>query len=203
MTLEANIANVSYLWSTGESTASIIVSQPGTYTVSVTDSNACSATKTITLNQIDVPAIEEIISDEYDIIVVTSNMGSFEFSLDGFTYQSEPVFRNIVGGSYTVYIRNNSNCDVVTQQYIHFVSPKFFTPNGDGYNDTFEIGGIESYTTYEICIFDRYGKLLEQVVNTPLRWDGEYNNRPLPSADYWYTIRVNEELIKGHFALKR
>ncbi|MBT8263930.1 MAG: T9SS type B sorting domain-containing protein [Muriicola sp.] len=203
VTLEAAIANVSYLWSTGESTSSIVVSQPGIYTVTVTDSNACSSTKTITLNQIDVPAIEEISSDEYDITVVTSNMGSYEYSLDGFTYQDEPVFRNIVGGNYTVYVRNNSNCDVVTQEYIHFVSPKFFTPNGDGFNDTYEIGGIESFTTYEISVFDRYGKLLEQVVNTPLRWDGTFNNRPLPSADYWYTIKIDEELIKGHFTLKR
>jgi gliding motility-associated-like protein len=201
--LEANIANVSYLWSTGETTANIIVSEPGTYTVSVTDSNGCSSTKTITLNQIDLPVIGEILSNEYDITVATSNMGSFEFSLDGFNYQDEPVFRNIPGGSYTVYVRNKSNCGVVTQQYLHFVSPKFFTPNGDGYNDTFEIGGIESYTDYEISVFDRYGKLLEQVINTPLRWDGMFNNRPLPSADYWYTIKIDDAIIKGHFTLKR
>jgi hypothetical protein len=105
--LEANIANVSYLWSTGETTANIIVSEPGTYTVSVTDSNGCSSTKTITLNQIDLPVIGEILSNEYDITVATSNMGSFEFSLDGFNYQDEPVFRNIPGGSYTVYVEMN------------------------------------------------------------------------------------------------
>jgi len=203
VTLEATISNVSYLWNTGESTSNIIVSQPGTYTVNVTDSNGCSNIKTIILNQIDLPVISEILSDEYDITVVISDTGLYEFSLDGFNYQTEPVFRNIVGGSYTVYVRNNTNCGVVTQQYLHFVSPKFFTPNGDGYNDTFEIGGIESYTNYEISVFDRYGKLLEQVVNTPLRWDGIFNNRPLPSADYWYTIKIEEEIIKGHFTLKR
>lgn len=201
--LSTNIQNESYLWNTGETNETIIVSTEGIYTVTVTNSANCSSTKTITLTQIDVPIIKSVASDAYDIMVTTENEGDFEFSLDNITYQDSSIFTNMEGGKYTVYAREKSGCELVTLEYIHFVIPKFFTPNGDGSNDTFVIGGIEFYSSYDIAIYDRYGKLLKSITNSNTSWNGTFNNKNLPADDYWYTITVEGAIYKGHFALKR
>lgn len=202
--LSAKIDNVTYLWSTGETTKNIRTSTEGTYTVIVTNSANCSSTKTIILEQIDAPIIKEIQSSDYDIIVTIENeTGDFEYSMDGFNYQNEAIFKNVEGGLYTIYIREKSGCGVRSLGYNHFVIPKFFTPNGDGFNDTFVIGGLDFYTVFEITIYDRYGKLLKSIKNTTDGWNGTFNNQKLPAGDYWYQIKADEKLFKGHFALKR
>lgn len=48
--------------------------------------------------------------------------------------------------------------------------PPYFTPNGDGYHDTWNIYGIESQLNAKLYIFDRYGKLLKQLGPTGDGW---------------------------------
>jgi large repetitive protein len=83
----------------------------------------------------------------------------------------------------------------------------FFTPNNDGYHDTWNIIGIADNPTAKIYIFDRYGKLLKQLSPTGRGWDGTYNGRPMPSNDYWFRVEYREDGIekefRGHFTLKR
>ena len=170
----------------------------------MTNSANCSSTKTIQLTQIDTPKIEEVNSNDYDIEINLANeVGNFEYSIDGINYQDSGLFLNIEGGLYTIYVREKSGCGIATLPYIHFVIPKFFTPNGDGTNDRFDIGGLEFYTNFEVNIFDRYGKLLKNFSNSTVEWDGTFNNKNLPADDYWYVIQVDGTTYKGHFALKR
>ena len=84
--------------------------------------------------------------------------------------------------------------------------PKYFTPNGDGYNDFWNVKGInnEFNPNTIIYIFDRYGKLIKQVLATGQGWDGTFAGQPMPSDDYWYTVKLQDgREIKGHFSLKR
>ncbi len=201
--LRAGPQNMSYLWNTGETTPEIWVDLPGTYTVTVTTNDGCVRTKTITLSQIDAPRIDRISSNEYTLTINPANSGDFEYSINGFAFQDHPVFENTPGGLYTVYVREKNGCGMTTQWYVHLVIPKFFTPNGDYRNDRFRPEGFEFLTNYEIQIFDRYGQLLDHSKNRPLDWDGTFNGQALPSADYWYLIKVGEIEVKGHFALKR
>mgnify|MGYP003636562456 FL=1 len=202
--LSANMQNVSYLWSTGETTENITVTTEGIFTVEVTNSSNCKSTKIISLEQIDPPAIKNIKSNEYDVDIILENqIGNFEYSINGFSYQDSNSFLNLEGGLYIIYVREKSGCGIVTMNYIHLVIPKFFTPNGDGSNDTFDIEGIELYANYEVAIYDRFGKLLKSIVNNPLGWDGTFNNQDLSADDYWYVIRTNNDIFKGHFSLKR
>ena len=83
------------------------------------------------------------------------------------------------------------------------ITPKFFTPNNDGYNDTWEITDSKNEAT-NISIFDRFGKLLKYYAANSNGWNGNSNAETLPSTDYWYSIELkNGDNIKGHFALKR
>ncbi|WP_396601041.1 T9SS type B sorting domain-containing protein [Algibacter sp. R77976] len=81
--------------------------------------------------------------------------------------------------------------------------PKFFTPNNDGYNDSWiikdplnEVGVVH--------IYNRKGKLLKTLYNSQNGWNGLFNNQSVPSNDYWYVIKFkNGNKKNGHFTLKR
>ncbi|WP_405384497.1 T9SS type B sorting domain-containing protein [Maribacter sp. LLG6340-A2] len=202
-TLTANIDNATYEWNTGASTRDITIASPGTYTVLIKDANGCSATKTITVNQVDLPIIEAIKSNGRSIEISIENNGDYEFSLDGNTYQDNSVFETVEGGNYTIYVQDTSNCGVVTQNFDHLVIPKFFTPNGDTVNDIFELEGTNAFPNLQISIFDRYGKLLLNSNASAPIWDGSFQGQQMPEDDYWYKIITDSMEIKGHFSLKR
>ncbi|MEH6760377.1 MAG: T9SS type B sorting domain-containing protein, partial [Maribacter arcticus] len=203
MILTADLNNVSYEWSTGATTKEITVGELGTYTVLLTDVNGCSATKTIELEQIDIPRINTILSDGPSIFVSTSNDGDFEFSLDGFNFQTSPTFEAVEGGLYTIYVQDTSDCGVVTQSFFHLVIPKFFTPNGDSVNDLFAPEGLEVFSDVSFSIFNRYGKLLKFGNSNSSSWDGSFQGNQMPSDDYWFLIKADTTQFKGHFSLKR
>ena len=129
--------------------------------------------------------------------------GDFEYSLDGILYQSSNMFINIDGGFYTVYVKERNGCGITSTTHLHFVIPNFFTPNNDGIHDTFNLKGIENYNSSEVFIFNRFGKLLKASYNRPFSWDGTFNNQLLPNSDYWYIIKIDSFIFKGHFTLKR
>lgn len=82
---------------------------------------------------------------------------------------------------------------------------KFFSPNGDGNNDTWDIINIQYYPNALIEIYDRFHKRLTQYQGIDKGWDGLYRGHPMPESDYWYIIK-DKKLINtrsGHFILKR
>lgn len=97
-------------------------------------------------------------------------------------------------------------CDTLTEKINVMGAPKFFTPNGDGFNEFWNIKGIDRQlnTKTSIRIYDRYGKLLSQINPLSFGWDGTFNNKIVPADDYWYYIEFsNGRIVKGHFALIR
>ncbi|MHC0441211.1 Ig-like domain-containing protein [Flavobacterium sp. 3-210] len=81
--------------------------------------------------------------------------------------------------------------------------PKFFTPNGDGYNDKWTMDFAYLAPNTEIRIFDRYGKLIKEL-NNNTAWDGNYLGQEQPASDYWFIVtRANGKEFRGHFSLKR
>ena len=198
-----NATNPTYLWSTGEITASIIVNTPGTYDVEITDNGCLVVKRTYNVTQIQAPIIEKVESDGNDIIITTSNTGDFLYSLDGNIFQPSNIFFNVKGGLYTVSVKGQNCSDAVTNQHLHFYIPKYFTPNNDGTNDTFDLSGIEYFASSEVSIFNRYGKLLKHAINTPFSWEGTFVGEMLPTDDYWYVITIDGQKFTGHFTLKR
>ena len=85
--------------------------------------------------------------------------------------------------------------------------PKFFTPNGDGLNETWNIWDLANQPDDIINIYDRYGKFIKQINTGGQGWDGNYNGQPLPSTDYWFQVfyrsNTTQQEFKAHFTLKR
>ncbi|VXB32983.1 T9SS type B sorting domain-containing protein [Maribacter litoralis] len=202
-TLDAEVEDATYLWNTGETTQQINATAAGEYNVLITNTNGCSAMRNFNVEQIDLPIIDTIESDGASILVATMNTGNFEYSLDGISFQPSPIFDAVEGGFYTIYVQDNTDCGVVSEDFYHLVIPKFFTPNGDTFNDTFAPDGLEVFSNIAISIFDRYGKLLKFGNSDSTSWDGTFQGEQMPEDDYWYLIKADSSQFKGHFSLKR
>lgn len=199
-----------YLWSTGETSSSIIVDTEGTYTVEIISTYDCSAKKIFKVTSSQQATITDIEINDLSTnnsanIIVTGN-GDYEYSLNGSSYQNSSFFSNLEGGDYIIYVKDKNGCGITTQQFYILEYPKYFTPNNDGYNDTWAIKDLEKrgLENSKIYIFDRYGKLLKQISPIDQGWNGIFNGISLPSTDYWFVLeQPNGKTIRGHFALKR
>lgn len=207
--LNATATNTPYNWSTGETTQSIEVDAIGTYSVSYINAQGCELTEVFEVIASNVPSNVEIITTDFSasensISVIATGLGIYEYSLDGENYQSYPVFSNLEEGAYTVYIRDTNGCGVITVDAAILDYPRFFTPNGDGYNDVWRIKNLARIDAKaKIYIFDRYAKL---IVNFPANyaWDGTRKGTQLPATDYWFLIEFsNGKNMRGHFHLTR
>ena len=204
--------NYTYLWSTNEITPQINVNTPGIYSVTVTYQNGCSSIREITVSPSNIATIENIevidASSNNTITILVSGEGEYEYSLNNIngSYQDSNFFENVPPGLHTVYVRDKNNCGIVNEIVSVIGFPKFFTPNGDGYNDTWQVYGVNVASQFEsvIYIFDRYGKLLKQLSPQNLGWDGTFNGQDLPSNDYWFHVKLQDgRIFKSHFTLKR
>ncbi|WP_290845500.1 T9SS type B sorting domain-containing protein [Flavobacterium sp.] len=200
----------SYLWSTGATSAQITVNTPGVYTLTVTNTIGCSAVKQFTVALADPPVFNSVQifsqnGNETGITVDYSGSGQYEFSVDGTTFQPSPVFGNLSGGNYAIYIRDSAGCYLVGPYPVFLIRyPTFFTPNGDGINDIWEIKDLSSQPSSQVRIFDRYGKLLYDFRGSDTGWNGEYDSAKLPSTDYWFVLQLGDgRAVRGHFSLKR
>ncbi len=205
--LDAGVSNATYLWSTGATTQTITVSTATNYSVVVTSlaPENCSKTKTFTLQEIRQPKIESIVISDTNVTLNVVEEGAYEYSIDGITFQDSNYFTVQMGGLYRGIVREKNNCGSDWLDFIMIVVPSFFTPNGDGYNDTFEIKGLAFYPKASLSIFNRFGKLLKQLNATDYLWDGTLNGQKLPSDDYWFVLEIDGSapLKKGHFSLIR
>ncbi|MBC8645218.1 T9SS type B sorting domain-containing protein [Flavobacterium lindanitolerans] len=211
ITVNAGTGFDSYLWSTGSNSESIIISQAGIYSVTVTKRHGniiCSSTKNFTVILSNAATISTIdIQDwtdtENTIVINTNGLGDYEFSIDGINYQASNVFSRLASGVYMVYVRDKNRCGIVKDDVALLMYPRFFTPNNDGYNDNWSINFSSFEPGLKVDIFDRYGKFLK-TLNHMDSWDGKYNGQELPSTDYWFVAsRKNGKKHKGHFSLKR
>lgn len=213
ITIDAGSGFDSYLWSTGATSETITVANIGSYSVTVTQNHGniiCSSTKDFSVVISSLATISEIKiqdwTDAENVITVEitgASIGNYEYSLDGISYQESNTFTGLRSGDYFVYVRDKNGCGIANQEVFVLSYPKYFTPNGDGYNDTWSIRFSQAEPNMDIKIFDRYGKLIKEIGSTT-SWDGTFNGHELPSTDYWFVVtRANGKVYKGHFAMKR
>lgn len=130
--------------------------------------------------------------------------GNYEYSMDGLIYQDIPVFKDLLPGEYQIFIRDKDNCSVISEKVFLMMYRNFFTPNGDGMNDYWNIIASSGGANVKIMIYDRYGKLIKSLNGDGIGWDGTCNNNPMPSSDYWFELITEQgKKLKGHFSLKR
>jgi gliding motility-associated-like protein len=145
-------------------------------------------------------------------VIVQGGTGPFYYQLDNGPLQTSNVFYQVPSGVHTVTITDDTNCTVLTKPVTVMGYPKFFTPNGDGPNEYWNIYYYNNLPEAQVFIFDRTGKFLKQIDPRGNGWDGLYNGSQVPATDYWFLVKYKENNLNGvreerefraHFALKR
>ncbi len=208
-----------------ETGSSITVTSTGEYTVTVKDIfTNCESSSSATFIQGSAPEFDIVpltlaFSENHSIKVINvpENV-NYEFNVDNgawinYTDDNALVFNDLSAGLHYVYGRDRNGCGITVKELSFIDYPKFFTPNQDGFNDTWNIIGLgQENLEAKIFIFDRYGKLLKQLSPQGPGWDGSFNGKSMPSNDYWFKIEYIQILptgnqritqFKGHFTLKR
>ncbi len=148
-------------------------------------------------------------ADNQIITVTATAPGNYLYQLDNGPFQDSPIFEYVASGTHSITVKDFYGCNTpMTVNDILVINyPKFFTPNADGFNDTWNIFDLKNQLDSRIFIFDRYGKLLKEISPSGTAWDGNYIGNPMPSADYWFTVEYTEnnsvKKFKSHFSLKR
>ncbi len=215
-----NSAAHTFVWSNEEGTtvgtgSNYTAVLPGIYTLVATRTGTgCSSAPVSVTIITSEPAVvtyivEEEFSDSQSIIVTATGQGNnFEYQLDNGPFQDSPVFSNVLSGLHTITVRDKNGCGSTTIQAVVINYPKYFTPNGDGYHDTWNITNLSNQPSAHITIYDRYGKVITQIRPNGNGWDGTYNGNMIPSDDYWFSVSYTSEdkevhEFRSHFAMKR
>ena len=200
-----------YLWNDASTDKELKVTASGQYWVTVSNTNNCSNSDTA--NVIIYPVPEIIMLDnslEYKVVVVLgSGTPPMQYTANGGSLQDSPIFSKLKPDNYTFEVTDANQC--TDQKSIEIIEipismPNFFTPNGDGIHDTWEIKGITAYPEADIRIYDRFGKLLARYTGADKGWDGTYNGKLMPSDTYWYIVDPNALEFKpmhGYVTLKK
>ena len=187
-----------YNWNDSQTNSTATGLSAGTYTLTITDSSSPSNDSTISIS-VSQP---QPISDNADIQppICTSN-GRIVLSPTGATspYQSSwstgsinQSITSIGAGDYSVVVTDANNCTAnfsyrLTETECFVTPASYFTPNGDGFNDTWQIANAQYFDNARVIVFDRWGTRVYEHKGTYEPWDGKsYLGLPVPDAVYYY-----------------
>lgn len=100
--------------------------------------------------------------------------------------------------TYTLHAESVNGCpvsDTVTVFVVdEFPVTNAFSPNGDGYQDTWEIHNLnqDKYSNCKVMVYNRWGNRVFFSEGYKQPWDGRMNGELLPPGTYYYTISLNE-----------
>jgi gliding motility-associated-like protein len=202
-----------------QTSTDISIATGGTYEVTATNTlTGCETTKTIVVYESEFPLFDlddltvfDLTGDGSNRIEVLTGIGElgigdYEFALDGGPYQDSPVFEDVPPGIHQVSVRDKNGCGTKSVAASVIGYPLYFTPNGNGQDDNWQVLGVNGVFQSQslIYIFDRHGRLLAQIKTDGPGWDGTYNGTPMPADDYWFRVGLEDgRTFTGHFSLIR
>lgn len=226
LVVDAGAGFAFYIWSSGQSTQTISPTTTGTYFVTVTDANGCTASDAIIVTF--APAATVDLGDDKvgyeggDGVGLFANInpvvtgGTFVWTPD--TLLSCNNCQNTVATpvdtiTYSVLYTDPNGCKVSDSVTIYVLPPgrifwpNAFTPNGDGNNDVYLPGG--SMVKQMVWrIYNRWGEKVFESESMFNGWNGKYKNAPQPPNVYVYYAEVTylnntTEEFKGSVTLIR
>ena len=190
----------------------------GEYLFEVIDSTLCNNSFIYEVGgpdpfNINYDIIEPSCSYSFDGSISLSIFGGLEPYVVSSTILDEEhgtEIESIQTGIYDLTVTDYEGCqgqvtiDLGVMEEDCFEIPSGFTPNGDGFNDTWVVAGAQYLVDANVQVYNRWGQKVFYSQKNNEYWDGTYNNKPLPIADYYYIIEpINGKVITGRVTIKR
>lgn len=182
----------------------------GSHTISIAHLvTGCVEVKTFNIEAQEVLTLTALDGEINQILVeAQGGDGLYTYYFDD-TPSSENFYYINTTGNYTVRVVDGKGCETTIEvplEYIDIEIPNFFTPDGDGYKDTWVIKNSEGFPDMYVRIYDRYGRTIKEFIGQG-EWDGSYENADMPTGDYWYVLKLNgprdDREFVGHFTVYR
>jgi len=200
--------SVIYLWSTGETTPAIIVTEGGTYTVTVTAPGDCITEDSITISgRTD---LEVFIGDDFkscpgETIVLTATTSeegvTYQWFYDGMMIQEGATLELLdisseSFGTYEVVITKGdctgtNEIELTTYDVGNCVISQGISPGGTpGFNDSLDLEFlVDRVGISKLQIFNRYGTVVYERNNYVNEWEGQTTDGDeLPTGTYFYVL---------------
>ncbi len=201
ITNKANIDNV--LWDFGDGSTSPDLSpahsyaQPGNYSVKLKETfNGIDYSDSVAITIFPLP----VINFGGDTILLYSGASVNLNAGEGFTEYlwstnaTTPVITVSSGGNYWARVKDIHCCynsDTVYVNEFKYYVPNAFTPNGDGINDNLRITGLYENISFQMYVYDRWGRQIFETTNREQGWDGKINGKPAPADTYAWIIYID------------
>ena len=206
-------------WEVLEEGLDLLNLNEGVYTIMAIDSIGCVEDTAFTVAaEVDTDMLINMLSspvtcwNEQDGTATASVVGGFqpiEYLWSDEDAQTTATATGLYEDTYSVVVTDSLGCTLTRVVTVEPTIGCFFiaeaiTPNGDGYNDEWIVGGLEYFPAAEVRVFNRWGQQVFYSQGYQERWDGRYNNAPLPMADYYYVIEFadDKDPITGTVTLK-
>lgn len=203
LTIDGGTTPYTTIWSNATTNEDLVGVPAGWYSVNVIDFNNCSVQGTWLIGEPEDIAISSEITDP---TCRDNQDGSISIFVDGGTpdysylWSNSEVTESVYGlapGEYVLIVTDQHGCEKYDTLNINFVDidciapPNAFTPDGDGYNETWILDNLDNYPEAVVSIFNKWGNKLYETNGTYIPWDGTYNGKKLPAATYYYVINLN------------
>ncbi|MFT0713999.1 T9SS type B sorting domain-containing protein [Flagellimonas lutimaris] len=184
---------------------------PGDHYITIAHANGCMTTYDFTIEAYE-PLTLTLENNNINQITAIAEGGveDYTFYFNDIDNGTDNTFYINRTDTYTVTVVDQNGCEATAEIFMEFIDvefPNFFTPDGDGLNDLWIPDNIEGFPDVLIKIYDRYGRVVEEMTRNVQGWDGNYDGKPLPTGDYWYVVQLQGELddreFVGHFTLYR
>ena len=206
-----------YAWSTGSTSSTISVTQPGDYWVTVTD-GICVGSDTIqVVAQPTHPSAGDVLTCPGDSPIL-----SVPFVTSSVVWNTGDTSATILAtgsGDYSFVATDEYGCIVLDTVNVTLVAladglafvPNVFSPNGDSKNDTFQVTGL-AVEQFSMQVFNRWGQEMYSASNPSAGWNGGLDNtsNKAPDGTYFYIISFKDRCDtkpltthKGHVTLVR
>ena len=192
----------------------------GIISIQVEDDAGCSINEIITVEAVfssnlnlSTSSTEESCFNNLDgtaEVLLVDGFGPFSFLWNDAQAQQTPLATGLVGNrNYRVEVTDANNCIYRRSVFVPLKDGCIFianaiTPNGDGSNDTWVIGGLDGYADAHVQVVNRYGQVVFESNGYTNPWRGTLNNEPLPPADYYYVVSYDnsKEPLTGVVSIK-
>jgi len=213
-----NLAGLSYVWSSGDTAWSIPVDTSGVWVLTVTDSLTGCWSKDSVETFLHFAAV---IDAGPDITIPTGESttlsvnaipagGTYTYSWtpapDAGGTTAAPIVTPSVSTEYFVTVTTEYGCEAIDSvmvtldlNLVELFIPNLITPNGDGFNDKFEIKKLPLFPKNTLAILNRNGQVVFTMDNYDNSWEGEFKGTVVPDGTYYYVLTISAASLEKEF----